>query len=221
MDDKFDLDLADAMLYNGAARRLLSDIKVNVNGGGLTEFCLEANDELFFYSKLNNAGDSDDDGGLFGYIEYLTLIPGGEEGYRLFDRYIREVEGVSAAEWRYNTFVKILGRDLPLYGSLQLDRIRRYFKNRELREVHWDNMDEVATGLFRARHNAETCLKRGDAFEFDEVWKETFDTLTELLPEKKVMTMAEILSCAPAPQPLTEREKEFVKSAKERIESNL
>ena len=127
MEGLFPQSLTDKIFYNRAFRSVLSTLAVSVRGGTLNDYWNGADDELFYYAKLNIPAETDDDGYvLLAHAEYLTFIPYGEEGYRFFDAYIREKEGVSAAEWRYNVFLKALGKDREAYGEAQLARLRRF-----------------------------------------------------------------------------------------------
>lgn len=220
MEGLFPQSLTDKIFYNRAFRSVLSTLAVSVRGGTLNDYWNGADDELFYYAKLNIPAETDDDGYvLLAHAEYLTFIPYGEEGYRFFDGYIREKEGVSAAEWRYNVFLKALGKDREAYGEAQLARLRRFLAGHELNEVRWDDIDGVAAAFFRARHNAEASFPPGFVFNgFFDVWPDIFSELSDLLPERQTMTVEEVLAAAPVPPPLGEKEKAFIIASAQKLE---
>ncbi len=224
MYENFGYDVVSNLLSNLTVKHILSMRAAVANEGTIVEFWNGADGELFYYSKLNEVG-GDDESNLFALADYLTLIPYGEEGYALFGDYIRRTEGISAEEWRYKTFMKLLGPDEKRLSDYGRTLLKRFFLNRNLSEVHYDDLCEAAAGLLRLRHKAEAVAATVKGMHSyvgsPKDWDDMFQRLADEFPEKKVMGMNELLSCFSDPAPLNEEEKEFVKSAKERIERVL
>ena len=219
MDDKFTYGLADNMMDSMAVRRILS-LKL---AGQCTsaDFWNSADEDYFFYCKLNMIGD-DEDFRLLPLAEYLTAIPCGEEGYDAFERYVREQYGISAAQWRYDIFVRAAGKYIDGYTPAQLGRIKKFFENRNLPEYDCLNADEIAAGIFRLRHKVEASLPENRGYAaFSGMWYDIFDDLSDELPQKKRVSAKELLALAPDPAPLSAEQLGFVISVKERIEKLL
>lgn len=226
MHEKYGYNIVGNLLDELTVKHILSLRMAVVNEGNISEFWIGADGEIFYYSKLNCVeGDDDDDYSLYALAEYLTLIPYGEEGYKVFEDYIQSEEGISACEWRYNIFLKILGDNLQKLTEAGRASIKKFFYNRNLKEVHYNDLSEAAAGIFRLRHKAEavaaTDKRYGSYVGSPKDWDDTFSRLADELPEKEVITMEELLSCFPDPRPLNDEEKEFVKAAKERMEKAL
>lgn len=222
MEDKFGYDAVDVALDRRAVKYLLSGKTGVRDHEGINTFWYAADGDLFYYAKLNCGVDDDRDCSLFALADYCTLIPYGDEGYAVFEEFIKKEEGVSAAEWRYNAFLKILGKSAQKFTKAQLARIKRFFENRNLKEVHSNDIDEVTAGLLRARHRAEavsaTVRNKPSYGGSTQEWDDKFAMIADELPQRDVMPMDELLSYFSEPAPLGEEEKNFVLEAKERIE---
>lgn len=178
----------------------------------LNDFWASGDDMMFFYGKWNDRSDGDIfTAKIFALADYVTYIPYAEEGFSLLDGAF-EKEGLSLAEWRYGAFLKIIG-DVKGFPFEKAGLVKEFFLARKKPFVHFADITETTSLLLRALHCAENS---GDPDYFLD------DLVCDYIPANAGGDAAEMLKkFAPAVPPLSDGQKAFVLSTKERIESLL
>lgn len=220
MDDKLDPSLLDSLFYNLGARSALAGTRISMACDDGSQFWSEADDDLFYFANMKDLYSFSDEVKLFVYADYLTYIPYGDLGYALAEEKIRDKYGISLAQWRYELFLKIIGDNgAKLFNGAQLARIQKFFENRDLKEVHFGDLDEATAALMRLRHCAEATIRDHATLNaFDEIWPDALNTFTDELSENDSLPMEKILAIIPS-SPLGDMDKAFLEAALNRLEN--
>ena len=213
-------ELYGIMLSEPRVTNMISRDKLTLRGGDKELFWGRADDETFYYVKMQEGrfdmpADGDSEGRALVMADYAAYVPYAERGYEAFDGIVKELGFHSVAEWRFKKFLKSFGERASLVSEEAAAAVKAYFDDYMKEEWRADDIFDISRAICRALHRVEACYKTAKAVDIDDI--DVADMLIDMFADGGVIKADDFLAQFPSPDPLSPEQLDYLKRLAEEV----